>query len=190
MTNLQAFGTGATSRFNGNALTAASTAFPCGTIARFYYMLYPEIKGFTITDGSSNNVPFTQSGIAWPSDIGRHKNPTDTSQIAFSVEEETWLVWFRPAARSEFYKLNGIIQQDMPAGTYTVSIQSSKIFVTLEINPSFGEKWISFSKSNFVGNRDLFLGIAFLALGGGCLILLIVFLSKWIAEKRDRQKFE
>ena len=45
------------------------------------------------------------------------------------------------------------------------------------------------SKSNFVGNRDLFLGIAFLALGGGCFILLIVFLAKWIAEKRDRQKF-
>jgi hypothetical protein len=41
-----------------------------------------------------------------------------------------------------------------------------------------------------VGNRVLFLGIAFLALGGGCVILLLVFLSKWIAEKRDRQKFE
>lgn len=66
----------------------------------------------------------SQTGIAWPSDIGRHKNPTDTSQIAFSVEDETWLVWYRPAARSTFYKLNGIINQDMPAGTYTVTINN------------------------------------------------------------------
>lgn len=41
VTNEQTFGTGAVSRLNGNALTAASTAFPCGTIARFYYKLYP-----------------------------------------------------------------------------------------------------------------------------------------------------
>ena len=43
------------------------------------------------------------------------------------------------------------------------------------------------SKSNFVGNKDLFLGIAFLVLGGACLILLIVFIAKWIAEKRNLQ---
>lgn len=29
----------------------------------------------------------TQNGIAWPSDIGRHMNPSDTSQIAFDVTE-------------------------------------------------------------------------------------------------------
>jgi hypothetical protein len=37
------------------------------------------------------------------------------------------------------------------------------------------------SKSNYIGNRDLFLGIAFLVLGGGCIILLIVFVAKWIS---------
>ena len=57
------------------------------------------------------------------------------------------------------------------------------------MDPTFGQKWFSISKSNFVGNRDLFLGIAFLALGAGCLVLLVVFLAKWIAEKRYRQKF-
>jgi hypothetical protein len=62
--------------------------------------------------------------------------------------------------------------------------------LNLEVNPTFGKKSFSLSKSNFVGNRDLFLGIAFLALGGGCVILLIIFLAKWISEKRDRQKFD
>ncbi len=59
--------------------------------------------------------------------------------------------------------------------------QTVTFFGNLEINPTFGTKYFSLSKSNFVGNRDLFLGIAFLALGGGCVILLIVFLAKWIS---------
>lgn len=83
-------------------------------------------------------------------------------------------MWFRPAARSDFYKLNGIINQDLAPGTYTVTIKN-------QVSPTWGEKWFSISKSNYVGTRDLFLGIAFLALGGGCFILLIVFLAKWIA---------
>ena len=188
VTNAQTFGSGATSFSSGAALTDGNTAFPCGTIARFYYMLRPEIRGFSIS-GPSGAVSMTQSGIAWPSDIGRHVNPSDLNQIGFDVTEETWLVWFRPAARSDFYKLNGIINSDLAPGTYTVTIDNSNIIDNIEIDPTFGEKWFSLSKSNFVGNRDLFLGIAFLALGGGCLLLLIVFLSKWIAERRDRQKF-
>lgn len=54
----------------------------------------------------------------------------------------------------------------------------------------FGEKWFSLSKSNFVGSRDLFLGIAFLVLGAGCFFLLIVFFAKWINEKRGHPKIE
>ena len=68
--------------------------------------------------------------------------------------------------------------------------QSVITIVYIDVSPTFGTKSFSLSKSNFVGNRDLFLGIAFLALGGGCVILLIIFLAKWIAEKRDRQKFD
>ena len=38
VTNQQTFGVGATA-FNGSPLTPTDTAFPCGTIARFYYQL-------------------------------------------------------------------------------------------------------------------------------------------------------
>ena len=88
-----------------------------------YNQLRSEIRGFAIYDGSNTNIPISQSGIAWPSDIGRHVKAAD-SQMAFDVSEETWLVWFRPAARSDFYKLNGVINQDLPAGTYTVGIKN------------------------------------------------------------------
>lgn len=90
-----------------------------------YYQLRNEIRSFALYDGSSTNIPISQSNIAWPSDIGRHVKAAD-SQMAFDVTEETWLVWFRPAARSDFYKLNGKIEQDLPAGTYTVGIKNRK----------------------------------------------------------------
>lgn len=73
-----------------------------------YYKLKPEITTFALYDPSNNAITIKQTGIAWPSDIGRHTNAAD-SKMPFRVTEETWLVWFRPAARSDFYKLNGII---------------------------------------------------------------------------------
>lgn len=87
VTNDQTFGTGATSYVSSQTLNGSANAFPCGTIARFYYKLRPEIRGFTIKNSSGTSVAMTQSGIAWPSDIGRHKNPSDTSQIGFDVTE-------------------------------------------------------------------------------------------------------
>lgn len=64
----------------------------------------------------------SSTGIAWPSDIGRHRQANDGTigTDTLDVSSEHWLVWFRPAARSDFYKLNGIINQDLPKGTYTV----------------------------------------------------------------------
>lgn len=47
-------------------------------------------------------------------------------------------------------------------------------------NAAFGEKWFHLGKSNYMGNRDYFLGIAFLVLGAGCLIVLIVFIAKCV----------
>lgn len=96
-----------------------------------YYKLRPEIIGFKLYDASNNNIAISQSGIAWPSDIGRHTNAAD-SKMPFRVTEEPWLVWFRPAARSDFYKLNGIIRQDLSPGTYTLAFKNSKKLFTQE----------------------------------------------------------
>ena len=136
MTNEQTFGTGATalSGPTNAALTPTSTAFPCGTIARFYYQLQPEISSFALTSGATP-IPMSQSGIAWPSDIGRHVNPSNLDLAGFSVTDERWLVWFRPAARSDFYKLDGIINQDVPAGTYTLTLDNSKFCITQKLMP-------------------------------------------------------
>jgi hypothetical protein len=120
-TNAQTFGTGKTS-VSGATLVDRDAAFPCGTIASVYYKLKDEISSFAFTP--STNIRST--GIAWPSDIGRHvAGPSSTSGI--NVTDERWLVWFRPAARSDFYKLNGIIDTEMAAGTYTVTFNNSTL---------------------------------------------------------------
>ena len=120
----------------GAALTDSSVAFPCGTIARFFKILEPEIAfntsgstGTVLTGPAAGAITIsaTQTGIAWPSDIGRHKNPTDLNQAGIDVTKETWLVWFRPAARSDFFKLNAVINTDLPAGDYTVTFNSVSI---------------------------------------------------------------
>ena len=60
--------------------------------------------------------------------------------------------------------------------------------MTASNGTKWGQKWVHISKSNYVGNKDLFLGIAFLSLGGGCVILLIVFIAKCITERRSKPK--
>jgi len=71
-----------------------------------------------LKDPSGTVISITKTGIAWPSDIGRHKN-FDLNQQPFSVEEEDWLVWYRPAARENWYKLFGVVNADLIPGTYT-----------------------------------------------------------------------
>lgn len=88
-----------------------------------YYQLREEIQGFKLYSQGGLNIPISQKGIAWPADEGMHVNAAD-AQMAFRVTEETWLVWFRPAASSDFYKLNGIIDQPLPAGTYTLAFKN------------------------------------------------------------------
>ena len=53
---------------------------------------------FKVKYPNGTYVPITKTGIAWKSDIGRFKN-WDLTKQPFSVEEEDFLVWYRPAAR-------------------------------------------------------------------------------------------
>ena len=80
----------------------------------------------------------------------------------------------------------------MPAGDYTFTCdnRNSGLMLEFDVSGFDGNKYIHLSKSNYVGNKDLFLGIAFLALGGGCLVLLIIFIAKCVTERRERPKTE
>ena len=114
-----------------------------------------------------------RSGVSWPDDLSSYKNGGSLSTQAISNQDEAWLVWFRPAAKHYFYKLHSRIETNLPAGNYTFSVLD-------KFNVDFGEKKFYLSKANYMGNKDHFLGIAFLVLGGGCLIILIVFIAKCV----------
>ena len=126
-------------------------------------------------------VTLNRNGVAWPDDPSTYKNSGNLSNQAISNSDQAWLVWFRPAAKHYFYKLHSRIETDLPAGNYTVNI-------TDYFDVNFGEKRFYISKANYMGSKDYFLGIAFLVLGGGCLIVLIIFIAKCVTEMRGRPK--
>ena len=86
-----------------------------------------------MTDPSSNVVTLRRTGIAWPGDIESWVNSPDLSTQAFDVTEEDWLVWFRPAARRDFYKLYGAVETDMAAGNYTVTFDNGTFTFMLSL---------------------------------------------------------
>lgn len=122
-----------------------------------------------------------RQGVSWPDDSKSYKDTGSLSTQAISNLDEAWLVWFRPAAKNYFYKLHSRIESNLAAGNYTFK-------VTDKFDVSFGVKNFYLSKSNYMGNKDYFLGIAFLVLGGGCLIVLIIFIAKCVTEMRGRPK--
>lgn len=72
-----------------------------------------------------------RTGVSWPDDSRAYKDTGNLSNQAISNTDEAWLVWFRPAAKSTFFKLHSRIEIDLPAGNYTLE-------VTDLFNSSFG----------------------------------------------------
>lgn len=109
---------GFTTSSTNAALTQENVAWPCGPRAKSYYEIRPEIRTFQLKDSNGNTISWQRDNIAWPHDIGMHKN-WNLAKQAFDVTEEDWLIWFRPAAMNSFFKLYARIESDLPADTYT-----------------------------------------------------------------------
>jgi hypothetical protein len=65
-------------------LNSSAVGFPCGTSGRIYNKFRPELKSFALKDSNALTIPITKTGVAWSSDIGRHKN-YDLKKQPFSV---------------------------------------------------------------------------------------------------------
>lgn len=97
----------------------SDVAFPCDQRAKTFLQVKPEIDTMVIKYANGTAVPSTKTGIAWPDDKRAYKNSGNTAKQIIDNQDESWLVWYRPAAKNYFFKLHSIIQTDLPAGNYT-----------------------------------------------------------------------
>jgi hypothetical protein len=105
---------GWTTSVTGAALNPDDVAFPCGFLAYSFFNDTFSIDGF----------PMSETGIAWPDDDDQYNN-WDLSRQGIDVKNnQHWLVWLRPSFTDNFYKLWGIVNQDMIPGTYTLRVQN------------------------------------------------------------------
>ena len=87
------------------------------------------------------------------------------------VTNEHFIVWMRTASQPLFRKLYGYFETDIPANTK----------LTFELNANFevgsfsGQKALILSTTNWLGGKNDFIGLNFVVVGIGCLVLAFAF---------------
>jgi len=127
----------------------------------------------------------------------------------YCTEDQHFVVWMRSAGLPNFRKLYAKIDQDLPAGDYTLTISNGVrvggsgspylnygVMQTGSAEPapqqflypvgSFsGTKTVVVSTVSWIGGRNFFLGYAYLVVGIVCIVLAICFFVKSRLSPRD-----
>ncbi|GAA5964724.1 hypothetical protein JCM21900_003011 [Sporobolomyces salmonicolor] len=176
--------------------------YPCGLIANsvFNDTFLPPV--LLTPSGLSNNQTYnmTSRGIAWPgeykkyrptsyaaSDIvpppnwhDRYPNGYQDGQIPDLSQDEHFQVWMRTAGLPTFRKLyfrND--DEDMEPGSYEMDV-----YMNYPVAPFGGTKSIVFSTVSFIGGKNPFLGIAYIAVGGACVVLGLALTLRHLIKPR------
>ncbi|GAA6050540.1 hypothetical protein JCM3770_005590 [Rhodotorula araucariae] len=177
--------------------------YPCGLIANSVFNDTFTQPILLNAAGSSSNVTYnmTDKGIAWP---GEHEKylvskyaPEDVVPPPYWAErypngytnetglpdlstDEHFQVWMRtaglPTFRKLYYRNDG---EDMPAGTYEVDV-----YMNYPVHPFGGTKSVVFSTVSFIGGKNPFLGIAYIAVGGVCVLLGLLLTLRHLIKPR------
>jgi len=160
---------------------------PCGTQAWSYFN-----DSYTVTlDGVPAAI--NDANIAWPSDV-RYKYGTyaaenlNTNQstrggstISGMVDhDEHFITWMRSAALSNFRKLWGRIDVDIPEGT-EIKFTIHNRYNTYKFD---GAKSIVLSENSFMGGNNPFLPALYLSVG--CVNALFAIMCGWLSYSRRR----
>jgi len=151
---------------------------PCGLIA---WSLFND--SFSLRKGN-DTVPLRKNGIAWSSDEDKKfKNPpVDAAGIRVipDFEDEDFIVWMRTAGLPNFKKLYRIIDNDLEAGSYQVTIVNN-----YPVQQFGGRKFVVLSTTTWIGGKNPFLGYAYIIVGAICILLGVCFaLKHWISPRK------
>ncbi|KAL8209831.1 hypothetical protein R6Q57_006563 [Mikania cordata] len=169
---------------NGTAIV------PCGLVA---WSMFNDTYSFSM----NNNVqlPLTKRGISWKSDRDRKfgkdvfpKNFQNGKLIGGAhldesiplSEQEDLIVWMRTAALPTFRKLYGKIEVDLQEGD-TINVVIKNYYNTYSFN---GKKKLVLSTASWLGGKNNFIGIAYLAVGGLCFVLAMTFTIIYLVKPR------
>ncbi|CAN8105983.1 unnamed protein product [Discula destructiva] len=173
--------------------------YPCGLIANSVFN--DTFSNLTSVGTSGGNYTMTEKGIAWDSDKTLYKKTTlDPSTIAvppnwavrypggYSTEypppdisqDEHFMVWMRTAALPTFSKL--YMRNDtatLTKGTYELNVTN-----WFPASVYKGTKSIVISTRTVMGGRNPFLGIAYVVVGGICILLGVLFTVTHLLKPR------
>lgn len=171
---------------------------PCGLIASSYFNDSISL-GPAVVNGQSVNFTMDESNISWTSDREKKFKPISNADIAAranstifidqmfpgtglmpNATNEHFIVWMRPAALPTFRKLYGRIEADVKKGTQL----SFDIDLRYPVLGFKGKKAIVISTVSFLGGKNPFMGIAYIAVGFICIGLALLFAVKQICGGR------
>ncbi|XP_077253845.1 putative ALA-interacting subunit 2 isoform X2 [Tasmannia lanceolata] len=166
---------------------------PCGLIA---WSMFNDTYTFS---RETAELKVNRKNIAWKSDR-EHKFGKDVYPFNFQNgtlvgggklnprvplnEQEDLIVWMRTAALPSFRKLYGRIEVDLEADEF-IAVK----FVNNYNSYSFGgEKKLVLSTSSWLGGKNDFLGVAYIAVGCCCIFISLLFTLLHVKNPRHESE--
>lgn len=161
---------------NGEPLAQDDYASPCGLIAKSVFN-----DTYSLFKGKSNKITIRETGIALESDLEyMYRRANDYNQTQWlDVEDEHFINWMKVAAGPNFWKLWGVIEEDLESGSYEFEITNN-----YDVSGWGGKKYIILSTANALGGKNYFLGTVFLCAGILSCIATVFFCSMGVMSKK------